>query len=50
MAAKAPSSAAVARPTERAVQTGFYGAGSPAFFKLLSDWRAAGDLAGLELS
>jgi cyclohexanone monooxygenase len=27
-----------------------YGAGSPAFFKLLRDWRAKGDLDGLDLT
>ena len=31
-----------------AVQNGFYGGGSIAFFKILADWRDAGDLAGLE--
>jgi cyclohexanone monooxygenase len=35
--------------SERAAQNGFYGAGSVAFFQLLRDWRAAGDLKGLEL-
>jgi hypothetical protein len=35
--------------SERAAQSGFYGAGSVAFFALLAAWRAAGDLKGLEL-
>ena len=30
-------------------QNGPYGGGPIAFVKLLEDWRAAGDLAGLEL-
>jgi cyclohexanone monooxygenase len=38
------------RLSERAAQNGFYGGGSEAFFKLLRDWRAAGELAGLELA
>ena len=29
---------------------GLYGGGSEAFFKLLRDWRAAGDFKGLEFS
>ena len=37
------------KPGERSVRNGFYGAGSIAFFKVLEDWRADGDLAGLEL-
>jgi cyclohexanone monooxygenase len=36
--------------SERAAQNGFFGGGSEAFFKLLRDWRAQGDLAGLELA
>jgi len=36
--------------SDRAAQNGFYGGGSEAFFKLLRDWRAAGDLAGFELA
>jgi len=35
--------------SDLAAQNGFYGGGSPAFFQLLAAWRAAGDLAGLEL-
>ena len=35
--------------SDRAAQNSFYGGGSPAFFRLLAEWRAAGDLAGLEL-
>jgi cyclohexanone monooxygenase len=31
-----------------AVQNGFYGGGSIAFFKILADWRDEGSLAGLE--
>jgi cyclohexanone monooxygenase len=31
-------------------QNGFYGAGSEAFFKLMKDWREAGQLDGLELA
>jgi cyclohexanone monooxygenase len=38
------------KPGERSGQNGFYGGGSVAFFKILHDWRAAGGLAGLELS
>jgi cation diffusion facilitator CzcD-associated flavoprotein CzcO len=38
------------RPAERSVRNGPYGAGSPAFIKLLEAWRASGDLAGLELA
>jgi hypothetical protein len=36
------------RPAARSVRNGFYGAGSPAFIRLLEDWRARGDLNGLE--
>ena len=36
--------------SRRTRQGATYGAGSPAFFKLLSDWRAADKLEGLELS
>jgi cyclohexanone monooxygenase len=35
--------------SDRAAQNGFYGAGSPAFFHLLAEWRAEGSLQGLEL-
>ncbi len=38
------------KPGERSGQNGFYGGGSEAFFELLREWRAAGALAGLELS
>jgi cyclohexanone monooxygenase len=37
------------RPGERSGQNGFYGGGSPAYFKILEEWRAKGDLDGLEL-
>jgi cyclohexanone monooxygenase len=37
------------KPGERSGQDGFYGGGSPEFFRILSEWRAAGGLAGLEL-
>ena len=33
----------------RVAKSATYGAGSPAFFKLLKDWRAKGDLEGLDL-
>jgi cyclohexanone monooxygenase len=36
------------KPAARGVRNGFYGAGSPAFIRLLEEWRARGDLAGLE--
>jgi cation diffusion facilitator CzcD-associated flavoprotein CzcO len=35
--------------SQRSVQNGFYGGGSIEFFKILEDWRAKGDLDGLEL-
>ena len=38
------------QPSERAIPNGFYGGGSVAFFKVLADWRAKGDLQGLELT
>ena len=38
------------QPSDRAIRNGFYGGGSVAFFKVLADWRAGGDLAGLELT
>jgi cyclohexanone monooxygenase len=38
------------QPSARAAQNGFYGGGSVAFIQLLENWRAAGDLSGLELS
>jgi cyclohexanone monooxygenase len=34
---------------ERSGQNGFYGGGSEEFFRILREWRAAGDLHGLEL-
>jgi cyclohexanone monooxygenase len=37
------------KPSERSVRNGSYGKGSVAFIKLLDDWRASGDMAGLEL-
>jgi len=37
------------KPGERRGQDGFYGGGSVAFFRILQDWRAAGDLKGLKL-
>jgi len=38
------------KPGDRSVKNGSYGAGSIAFIEVLEAWRAAGDLAGLELS
>lgn len=38
------------KPAEHSGRNGFYGGGSIAFFRLTEEWRAAGDLAGLELS
>jgi cyclohexanone monooxygenase len=38
------------KPGERSGQNGFYGGGSVEFFRILNDWRAAGGLAGLELT
>ncbi len=38
------------KPAERSARDGWYGGGSPAFIRILEDWRARGDLAGLELS
>jgi len=37
------------KPGERAGQNGFYGGGSVEFFRILQEWRAAGELKGLEL-
>jgi cyclohexanone monooxygenase len=37
------------KPAERSGQNGFYGGGSVEFFRILRDWRAAGELKGLEL-
>jgi cation diffusion facilitator CzcD-associated flavoprotein CzcO len=38
------------KPAERSARNGSYGAGSPAFIRVLEEWRADGDLAGLELA
>jgi cyclohexanone monooxygenase len=38
------------KPADRSVKDGSYGAGSVAFIRVLEQWRAAGDLAGLELT
>ena len=38
------------KPAERSGQNGFYGGGSIAFIKLLEQWRADGQLEGLELA
>jgi cyclohexanone monooxygenase len=35
--------------SERSAQNGFYGGGSIEFFQILEDWRAKGDLEGIEL-
>jgi len=37
------------KPGERSGQNGFYGGGSVEFFRILQEWRAKGDLQGLEL-
>jgi cyclohexanone monooxygenase len=37
------------KPGERSGQDGFYGGGSPQFFRVLHEWRDKGDLEGLEL-
>jgi cyclohexanone monooxygenase len=37
------------KPGERSGQDGFFGGGPVVFFQILRDWRASGDLAGLEL-
>jgi cyclohexanone monooxygenase len=37
------------KPGERSGQNGFYGGGSPEFFRILREWRDAGGLPGLEL-
>jgi cyclohexanone monooxygenase len=36
--------------SERSAQNGFYGGGSVEFFKILEDWRADGQLEGMDLS
>jgi cation diffusion facilitator CzcD-associated flavoprotein CzcO len=38
------------RPAARSVRNGPYGAGSPAFIRLLEEWRTQGGLQGLELA
>ncbi len=38
------------KPSERSGQNSFYGGGSEAFFKILREWRAKGDLHGLEVA
>ncbi len=38
------------KPSERSLQNANYGAGSPAFFKLLDEWREEGSFEGLEIS
>jgi cyclohexanone monooxygenase len=38
------------QPSRRAAQNGSYGKGNIKFFALLADWRAAGELEGLELA
>jgi cyclohexanone monooxygenase len=38
------------KPAERGVRNGWYGGGSPAFIRMLEEWRQRGDLAGLEVS
>jgi cyclohexanone monooxygenase len=37
------------KPGERSGQNGFYGGGSVEFFRILNEWRASGDLQGLEI-
>ncbi len=37
------------KTSERSTQDGFYGGGSVEFFKILEDWRAAGNLDGMEV-
>ena len=37
------------KPGERSGQNGFYGGGSVDFFRILAEWRAAGEFKGLEL-
>jgi cyclohexanone monooxygenase len=38
------------KPSARGVRNGFYGGGSVQFFQVIADWRAKGDLPGLELT
>jgi cyclohexanone monooxygenase len=35
------------KPGERSAQDGFYGGGSPKFFRILEEWRAEGTLPGM---
>jgi cyclohexanone monooxygenase len=37
------------KPAERSVRNGSYGGGSPAFIRLLEEWRSTGLLRGLEM-
>jgi cyclohexanone monooxygenase len=37
------------RPAERSIRNGSYGGGSPAFIRILEQWRADGRFAGLEM-
>ena len=37
------------KPSARSDQDGFYGGGSPEFFRKLKDWRETGELAGMEI-
>jgi cyclohexanone monooxygenase len=38
------------KPGERGAQNGFYGGGSPEFFRILEAWRAEGKLAGMVIT
>jgi cyclohexanone monooxygenase len=38
------------KPSPLAVRNGFFGGGPIRFVQIIEDWRAAGDLAGLELT
>jgi cyclohexanone monooxygenase len=38
------------RPAERTVRNGSYGGGSPAFIRVLEQWRAEGSFSGLEMT
>jgi cyclohexanone monooxygenase len=37
------------RVRERSRRNAWYGGGSPAFFKLIADWRDAGTLEGMDI-
>ncbi len=37
------------KTSELSAQNGFYGGGSPEFFRILADWRSEGSLQGLDL-